>query len=399
MKLGAFWRNLGDAAVYYPGLAKVTGGVTASVLFCYLFNSSNPDDWVSLSCQEIENATGLNRSEQELARRQLVERALLQEELLDDDSETRSFLPDVDALEKRLAAGEQASSFSPKDSESAPETNDTTVGRGDPVGRRSRGVKTDKFFPVRRQPISVKVTPNYQFEGPWESQEQFEAFQKALFDYAKKQGMNYPSGWVFKIIDGITKGIISPFWEEFISGISLGESQKHQQEWEIEPGVPYPALEEERTQYHLNKGEPIEAALSKARRDLRDPVLGKDLWEGFLRKCDRVADEAIKAKNSGVATPYLPPSFTDKPQITKQSVMEKLSSVAPQSSRLTSSSDAQEEVEAESQQPEKEPPSLSALQEAYKTPMGQTLVEKQIAEHPEWGYQIVDGQVVDKFPF
>ncbi|HEY9665661.1 MAG TPA: hypothetical protein V6C91_02605, partial [Coleofasciculaceae cyanobacterium] len=234
----------------------------------------------------------------------------------------------------------------------------------------------------------------------------FEAFQRALLDYAKNQGMNNPSTWVFYIVDGISKGLISPFWDEFISGIPLGKSQKVKRDWEIEPGVPYPAFEEERTQYYVHKGEPIEEALAKARADLRNPVLGKDLWEGFLRKCDRMANEALKAKQLGVSNPYLPPSFTDKPQITKESVIEKLSAIAPQSSLSTSSDNStkklsleQHKVEDNQSKPACDAPPLSALQQAFKTPMGRTLVKKQIAEHPEWGYGIVDGQVVDLLPF
>ena len=473
MKLGALWRNLGNSAVYYPKLTRVTGGVTASVLFCQLFQwqsqLSHPNQWVRTTSDEIEKETGLSRTEQELARRELVKRSLLKERVVLGQSDTIEFWPDIDALEQRLnEVGEvksHNSSFSATDKNSWQSSNSAkshvknssnhlssptiqeplveviTPGSGEikntknneiaypPIGSSqlptsieipenssppNRIVKTDKFFPARRQPIAVKVTPNYQFNGPWESQEQFEAFQRALLNYFKKQGVEHPGGWVFKIVDGMTKGLLSPFWDEFVAGIPLGESQKVKRDWEIEPGVPYPAFEEERIQYYLHKGEPIEVAVARARSDLRNPVLGKDLWEGFLRKCDRMADEAIKAKQLGVSTPYLPPSFTNKPQITTERVIEKLSiaqgavpsAIAPQFSLASSSSDSPTDqslephkVENENSQSECHTPALSALQEAFKTPMGRTLVKKQIAEHPEWGYGIVDGQVVDLFPF
>ena len=122
----------------------------------------------------------------------------------------------------------------------------------------------------------------------------------------------------------------------------------------------------------------------------------------FLRQ---VADEAIKAKQLGVTTPYLPPSFTPKPQVTKQGVINKLSEITPQLS-LSSSSDLLIEQSLEQENVQEEPsklpsnaPPITALREAYKTPMGRTLVKRQIAEHPEWGYGIVDGQVVDVLPF
>jgi hypothetical protein len=483
VKLGALWRKLGNSAVYYPGLTRVTGGVTASVLFCQLFHwqsqLSNPNQWVRTTSDEIENETGLNRTEQELARSELVKRSLLKERLVNSQLDTIEFWPDIDIIEQRLndaweinsndySGSEndknnlQASNLSksgfkhgsnnlpspsikepliepatpviwgtkkttnteraypPSNSSEIP----TSLEVSDNSSPLNRQVKTDKFFPARRQPLAVKVTPNYQFSGPWESQEQFEEFQRVLLDYFKNQGVDNPAGWVFRIVDGMTKGLVSPFWDEFVAGIPLGETQKVKRDWEIEPGVPYPAFEEERIQYYLQKGEPLEVAVARARSDLRNPVLGKDLWEGFLRKCDRMADEALKAKQLGVSTPYLPPSFSNKPQVTTQSVIEKLSAIglggsagaiaqgavpstiAPQLPLKSSSSDSPvdrslepDKVEDENCQSESNVPSLSALQKAFKTPMGRTLVKKQIAEHPEWGYGIVDDQVVDLYPF
>ncbi|HEY9610688.1 hypothetical protein [Allocoleopsis sp.] len=461
MKLGVLWRNLGNSVAYYPNLAKVTGGVTASVLFCQLFHWQSqlrhPNQWVRTTIDEIEKETALSRIEQELARSELVKRSLLKERVVSGSSDTLEFWADIDALEQRLndfwQEGSNLSSCSPRHeitlqpSNSSQATsnnlssqittepilevvtpakverqdtiNSETIHPAHSSGSKStsiegiedsppstRIVKTDKFFPVRRQPVAVKVTPHYQFSGPWESREQFEEFQRALLEYFKNQGVENPGGWVFRIVDGMTKGLVSPFWDEFVSGIPLGESQKVKRDWEIEPGVPYPAFEEERTQYYLQKGEPLEVAVSRARSDLRNPVLGKDLWEGFLRKCDRMADEALKAKQLGVKTPYLPPSFTTKPQVTTQSVVDKLSAITPQFSLPSSSSDlpteqsvAEENIEDETSKSRGNVPPISALQEAYKTSMGRTLVERQIAEHPEWGYGIVDGNVVDVLPF
>lgn len=464
MKLGVLWRNLGNSSVYYPRLAKVTGGATASILFCQLFHwqsqLSHPDQWVRTTLDEIEKETGLSRLEQEWARSQLIERSLLKERFVNGHFDTLEFWPDIDTLEQQLNNFYQENSNNPafiandemplqkpnlselpleNNLNSVPSQRTTEAFVEVVVPREetrenpnystkkytssayysshlseekleesptpSRMVKTDKFFPVRRQPVAVKVTPHYQFSGPWESPEQFEEFQRALLEHFKQQGVDNPGGWVFRIVDGMTKGLVSPFWDEFVAGMPLGQSQRVQRDWEIEPGIPYPAFEEERTQYYLQKGEPLEVAVSRARSDLRNPVLGKDLWEGFLRKCDRMADEAIKAKQLGVKTPYLPPSFTPKPQVTKQGVINKLSEITPQLS-LSSSSDSlinqsleQENVEDESLNSPSNVPLISALQEAYKTPMGRTLVKKQIDEHPEWGYGIVDGQVVDILPF
>lgn len=398
MKIGVFLSDLGKTAIYYPRLAKVTGSVTSCIFFCQLLQwqtrSNNPYNWLRISAKEIEQEIGLNPREQELARRELIERSLLKERLVNHALE---FWLNLEALEEKLHE-----LLHELKSNSSEETvnNNLEIVKANPVN------KNEQTVPWQRPPIAVKVTPNYQFSGPWQTPEQFAEFQKALLEYAKEKGFYAPSEWVFKTIDGITKGIFSPFWDEFVQGIPLGESQKVKRDWEIEPGIAYPAFEEERIQYYVQKGEPLEVAVSKARSDLRNPVLGKDLWEGFLRKCDRIADEAIKAKKSGIKNPYLPPSFRDKPTVTKESVMEKLAALSPQFSLNSSNYQAltqlnanNRNVEDKNQNLSNTPPRVESLQAAYQTPMGRTLVEKQIAEHPEWGYAIIDGEVVDITPF
>ncbi|HIK29119.1 MAG: hypothetical protein N3E45_14280 [Oscillatoriaceae bacterium SKW80] len=396
MNLGIFLQNLGPSYSYYPKLATAMGGVTACIFYCQLLQwhseFKNSQYWIKVSSDKIEKQTGLSITEQEMARQILVERSLLQERFVNNSSETREFLLDLDNFEKILDNIYETTNSK----KSSPERFENNS--------RRREIKTDKYFGQRRQPIAIAVTPDYRFSGPWKSEEELKEFQRALEEYARNNGLGFgnPSGWAFKVIDSISKGLPSSFWDDFVAGIPLGESQKIKREWEIEPGVPYPAFEEERIQYYIQKGEPIEAAVAKARADLRNPVLGKDLWEGFLRKCDRIADEALKAKNLGITAPYLPPSFTDKPAITKESVIKKLEAInfqSPQAPPNLTRLKPQEIEEEKNKSASSEIPSITALQAAYKTPMGKTFVERQIAEHPEWGYQIIDGQIVEIIPF
>ncbi|MEG4494508.1 hypothetical protein [Microcoleus sp. D3_18_C4] len=407
MKIGIFLGNLGNPAIYYPKLAPITGGVAASIFLCQLLQwqsqQSNSGEWVKTNSSEIEKATGLNREEQELARRLLKVRSLLKEKLTNPNTDTLELWADIDAFEEKL------NNFwtpNPPDiiTEIRRESHNHPVEIFRETSPPNHVVKTDKYFGQPRQQIAVAVTPNYRFSGPWNSQEQLHKFQRALEAYAQERNLGFgnPSGWAFKIIDSMTKGLTSTFWEEFIAGIPLGESQKVKRDWEIEPEVPYPAFEEERIQYYVHKGEPLEAAVSKARADLRNPVLGKDLWEGFLRKCDRLADDALKAKQQGVDTPYLPSSFNEKPPITKDSVMRKLGAIAPQFALNQSTSEIiPEPPKLEQKEPPTaaEIPSISSLQKAYQTPLGRSIVEKQIAANPDWGYEIVDGEIVESIPF
>ena len=407
MKIGIFLGNLGNPAIYYPKLAKITGGVAASIFLCQLLQwqaqQSNSSEWVETNSSEIEKATGLNREEQELARRLLKVRSLLKEKLPNFNTDTIELWADIDAFEEKI---NNLWTANPADiiTQTIRENNNTPVEIFPETSPQNHAVKTDKYFGKPRQQIAVAVTPNYRFSGPWNSQEQLHNFQRALEEYAKEHSLGFgnPSGWAFKIIDSMTKGLTSTFWDEFIAGIPLGESQKVKRDWEIEPEVPYPAFEEERIQYYVHKGEPLEAAVSKARADLRNPVLGKDLWEGFLRKCHRLADDALKAKQQGVDTPYLPSSFNEKPQITKDSVMRKLGAIAPQFALNQSTSDpipALPTLAGTASPTPAEIPSISSLQKAYQTPLGRSIVEKQIAANPDWGYEIVDGEIVESIPF
>ena len=407
MKIGIFLGSLGNPGIYYPKLAQITGGVAGSILLCQLLQwqsqLGNSENWVQTTTAEIEKATGLNSEEQELAIRLLKVRSLLKAKSTNPNSDILELWVDLDAFEEKI---NKLLTHNSADiiTQIIPENNNHHVQIIAETPLQNYALKTDKFFGQPRQQIAVAVTPNYRFSGPWNSQEQLHNFQRALEAYAQERNLGFgnPSGWAFKIIDSITKGLTSTFWDEFIAGIPLGESQKVKRDWEIAPEVPYPAFEEERIQYYVHKGEPLEAAVSKARSDLRNPVLGKDLWEGFLRKCDRLADDAIKAKQQGVDTPYLPSSFNEKPQITKDSVMRKLGAIAPQFSLNQSTSDPTPEPpklpETTSPIPA-EIPSISALQKAYNTPLGRSIIEIQIAANPDWGYEIIDGEIVESIPF
>lgn len=154
---------------------------------------------------------------------------------------------------------------------------------------------------------------------------QVEEFQKQLIPYVTKNGAKNPYAYANTVCKNILNGESSPLFDDFLAGRPLGSQVKR--DWETAPGINYPAFEEERIQYHIHRGEPIEQATLKAREELRNPTTAQALWDGFLRKIDRIADEAIKAKELGVETPYLPPSFTAKADISKESIGTKLTAL------------------------------------------------------------------------
>lgn len=363
---------------YSRQLTQITGAVTATVLLTWVWEQVEAD-WWEYDGNAIAHQTGLSLPEQEFARQQLRRRGLLREQLQGDRLQLQIH---TELLQRQLQTVQQ---LVPRGQTSA-------------VSSVSK-VEGDRFFLTHRPPRRTPVTPDYQFIGPWESAMQLEQFQRALWDYYLAQGNSNPREQVFYIIDGLTKGLVSPLWDDFVQGQPLGTSQQRQRDWEIAPGQPYPAFEEERIQYYCQKGEPIEVATARARADLRQPTLAQDLWDGFLRKCDRLADAAIRAQKQGIQNPYLPAAFVTQSAPTKQAVMAKLAQLQPSTPTEPMSAIAEPKPKPKSTPAPTPIPSLVSLQKAYANPMGRSLITKQIQQHPEWGYGIVDGEVVDLEPF
>lgn len=346
---------------YSLQLTQVTGAVSATILLAYGWEVAAAD-WFVYDAGAIAAATGLARTEQDLARRQLRLRGFLRERL---EGEQLYLQLDADAIAQQLTLTQQLLPAAPTPPP-APEC--------------------DRFFGVQKtQTQKATVTPAYQFLGPWASEAQLAEFQVALWQYFLEQGQENPGGIIFRIIDGLTKGILSPFWQDFVQGRPLGTSLQVQREWEIAPGQPYPAFEEDRIQYYCHQGEPIDVATAKARAELRRPQRARDLWAGFLRKCDRLADDAIRAQKQGLQQPYLPPNFAPMKTPNKAEIFAKLSALQTPLP-LNASESAK-------------PPKIEVLRQIYRSSLGKSIVRQQLQKHPEWGYQIVDDEIVDLYPF
>ena len=82
--------------------------------------------------------------------------------------------------------------------------------------------------------------------------------------------------------------------------------------------------------------------------------------------------------------------------------MRKLGAIAPQFALNQSTSEPTPEppklAETASATPA-EIPSIESLQKAYNSAIGRSIIEKQIAANPDWGYEIVDGEIVESIPF
>ena len=83
MKLTDFFGDLGHPVAYYGKLNKITGSAIATIFLSqFLYwegKQKDPDGWIYKTQADIEDETGLNRREQENARKQLVSLSLMQE--------------------------------------------------------------------------------------------------------------------------------------------------------------------------------------------------------------------------------------------------------------------------------------------------------------------------------
>ena len=80
MSASQHMRRLGQPIAYFPELARMLGGVNASIFFSQLFywlpKSSHPDG-IYKTAAEIESETGLTVQEQRTARKKLVDLGVL----------------------------------------------------------------------------------------------------------------------------------------------------------------------------------------------------------------------------------------------------------------------------------------------------------------------------------
>ena len=83
MKLTDFIQNVGQPVAYYPGLRKITGGVTATILLCQFIywrgKERDAEGWLYKTSSEIEDETGLTYNEQKTARALLKDAGLIEE--------------------------------------------------------------------------------------------------------------------------------------------------------------------------------------------------------------------------------------------------------------------------------------------------------------------------------
>ena len=104
MKLTDFLQDVGRPIAYYPGLRRITGGVTATILLCQFIywrgKENDPDGWLYKTSEDIEQETGLSYDEQKTARGKLKECGLIEEHYARLDHQMR-FRVNIDAINEK----------------------------------------------------------------------------------------------------------------------------------------------------------------------------------------------------------------------------------------------------------------------------------------------------------
>ncbi len=99
-------------------------------------------------------------------------------------------------------------------------------------------------------------------------------------------------------------------------------------DWEIEPGVAYPAFVEWRAQHYRKQGGHLaDAAIANAKSEIRkNPARADDLWQQFLSYSNQAADNALAAKEAGMKG-EMPPCFSETAPASKEELFKKLEAV------------------------------------------------------------------------
>jgi hypothetical protein len=101
MRLTDFIHDVGPYVTYHPRLNRITGSVTATIFLSSLLawegSQRDPDGWIYKTRQQMTEDTGLTRTEQDTARRHLVERGLLEQKLKGVPA-TMHYRLDLDAI-------------------------------------------------------------------------------------------------------------------------------------------------------------------------------------------------------------------------------------------------------------------------------------------------------------
>jgi hypothetical protein len=290
---------------------------------------------------------------------------------------------------------------------------------------------------------NLKPLPKLKSDRPsgFRSQEEQDGFCEALVELGKAKGVLSPAAWSSTIIKNINAGESCQYLVEYRQGQQVGSSEK--QEWEIAPGQPY----ERFISYLAKRLKKIEMtdeqAIAAAHQQLKNVHLARSLWESCKRYIAKYSDDWEKQKQLGVQSAYLPPELLPQRKVSLEQAAGAIASLQSGCVQLQLAESATAEEKPAELEPTKEKPAdpepaitLQALQEKQDSPviaplarimaqkMGYRIeeglilpaegmpsidslqlllanpltapkVQRLLDAHPEWGFFIEEGEILD----
>lgn len=159
MKLTDFLQDIGRPVAYYPGLKKITGSTTATILLCQFIywrgKESSGDGWLYKTSQEIEDETGLTYNEQKTARAVLVKVGLIQEHYARLDHQLK-FMVNLDAINEKWGNPQLE----------IPQSDDSTLGNEtSPYSLNSNTETTTENIPAKPDIVDAELKYNIKPNG------------------------------------------------------------------------------------------------------------------------------------------------------------------------------------------------------------------------------------------
>lgn len=149
-------------------------------------------------------------------------------------------------------------------------------------------------------------------KAPFQSVEDMNAFQFALTEFARATGKRSPCGFAQSILKEMrTTGYQHPYWQEWKNGSAIGTHET--QEWEAQPGQPYPYFLDWLTG-ELKRNQDSEAqALQQANWICSNPQHAKSHWEKFKLKLQREAEEKNRLAQQNIT--YVAPQWAQQQSV------------------------------------------------------------------------------------
>jgi hypothetical protein len=194
--------------------------------------------------------------------------------------------------------------------------------------KTSKGTKPNGHIKLRRRTAqSCPQKHKKEAFALWNSPQQRERFRKDL-TAAIASGVGRAkniTALVAYVMNEVRQGHSHTYWEEWINGKVLGSSEK--QEWEANPGKPFPKFVEYLLEKLIYPTESRQQALFRVGKILADREQAELYWRDFKRNIESLRQQSEQMQRDG-QTPTVPTWFIDRTDVSLSRASESAQKVA-----------------------------------------------------------------------